>query len=283
MENVFMQEYVAMGDVESEAILDRVLRARAEWPGVPLEVAAFERHLKAHAFEGELPAIDRAGDLWIACACAEGTKGAAAAFEKAFRGPIERAVAQVDRSVVDEVTQLVMVSLLVRDGETRPRIADYGGRAGLRTWLATVATRAALKSRRRKGDQGHESLTGLAEAFVEAAPELAIAKANYGPELDVALRQALESLEPRARVLLRLHHAKGWSIDRLGVLYKVGRSTAARWVSAARESLLAETKRVLVARLGLTPSELESLVAVLQSQLDVSLVRLLDRSLSQAG
>jgi RNA polymerase sigma-70 factor (ECF subfamily) len=90
------------------------------------------------------------------------------------------------------------------------------------------------------------------------------------------VRTALAGLEPGELVLLRLHHVKGWSVDRLGETYRVGRSTAARRVAAAREKLVAAAKADLRRSLDLTPSELESLIALLQSNLQLSLVRLLD-------
>ena len=236
----------------------------------------FVRHLASHVEESTLPALEYAGDLWIACACALSARGAASAFEKIYRPTIERAVAQVDRGAIDEATQSVLVSLLVKEGEGPLRIAGYGGRASLRTWLTTVATRTTLRLRKRRDDRPHESLTGLADAVMGDAPEIAMAKARHGPDLETALRTALASLEARQVALLRLHHARGMSIDRLGAMYRVGRSTAARWVSAARDALLEETKRLLRERLDLTPSELTSLVTILQSNLEVSLVRLLD-------
>jgi RNA polymerase sigma-70 factor (ECF subfamily) len=262
-----------------DGVRERIEAGRAAWPGLDVDEAAYEQHVVAHAPDGVLPPLEFAGDLWIACACALGVRGAAGAFERAFRQAIERAVARVDGSVVDEATQRVLVSLLVREGDGPPRIADYGGRSSLRTWLATVASRMALRTRGRRDDRGHDSLS-LADAVVAAEPELAFARARYGPALQDALRDALIVLQPRQVVLLRLHHAQGWSVDRLGESFGTSRSTAQRWVAAAREALLEETKRLLSERLELTPSELDSLVGILRSQMDVSLLRLLE---SDAG
>jgi hypothetical protein len=76
-------------------------------------------------------------------------------------------------------------------------------------------------------------------------------------------------------MLLRVKYVKGWRLERVATMYRVSRATAARMVAAARDALSAETRRLLRERLALTPSELESLVQLLQSQLEVSLVRLL--------
>jgi RNA polymerase sigma-70 factor (ECF subfamily) len=269
----------AGGRASDEATLDREVQKRVEagraaWPGLALDERTYVRHLAAHSGES-MPPPAHAADLWIACACANGTPGAAVAFERAYRPIIERAVARVNRASLDEGTQSVFVSLLVAEPGARPRIAEYAGRAALRTWLATVAANATLRLHRRIDDRPHESLTGLAEHAAMAEPELALAKARHGADLDAALRDALQSLEGRQRVLLRIRHVQGWRLERVATMYRVSRATAARMVTAAHDALLVETKRILRERLKLTPSELESLLAILQSQLAVSLVRLL--------
>jgi RNA polymerase sigma-70 factor (ECF subfamily) len=275
-------------DALGEDLAQRLAAGREAWPDLGLDEASFVRHLARHTEGGALPPLQHSADLFLACACAVGTNGAAAAFERAYRSVLERAVQRVDRGSVDEGTQVVLVSLLVTQPPNEPRIAAYSGRSPLRTWLETVATRATLKLHRRRDDKAHQSIGGLVDAFVADEPELALAKARYGPELEASLRAALAALEPRQIVLLRLHHAKGWSVDRLGGIYRVGRSTAARWVAAARDALLDGAKSHLRARLNLTPTELESLVVLLRSNVQVSLVRLLedeedDRSGGSAG
>ncbi len=260
----------------SDATLVALLAAgRAPWPGLAVEDETFFAYVRERSEGGEPPPIANAADLFLACACTHGVDGAAAAFERMFRPVLERAIARVNRASVDEGTQIVLVSLLVTTPEGRPRIAGYSGRSSLKTWLAIVATRTTLKLHRRLDDQGHESLEGLAASFLADEPELALAKAQHGPELATSLRTAVAALEPRQLVLLRLHYAEGWSIDRLGPLYRVGRSTAARWIAAARDQLVDTAKRDLRERLRLTPSELESLVVLLQSNIQLSLLRLL--------
>jgi RNA polymerase sigma-70 factor (ECF subfamily) len=261
-------------DSIEQELRDRIDAGRAAWPDIALDEAAFVRHLAGHSPES-LPPRSHAADLWIACACATGVAGAALGFERAYRPAIERAVARVDRASVDEGTQAVLVSLLVAEAGARPRIAEYAGRAALRTWLATVAANAAMRLHRRRDDQPHDSLSGLAEEMAHAEPEIALAKARHGADLETALRDALANLDARQRMLLRVKHVKGWRLERVATMYRVSRATAARMITAAHQALSAETKRLLRERLKVSPSELESLVKLLQSQLEVSLVKLL--------
>jgi hypothetical protein len=53
----------------------------------------------------------------------------------------------------------------------------------------------------------------------------------------------------------------------------VHRATVARWVQVARAKVVERTRETLIARLGLGAEELDELLSVLQSQLDVSLRR----------
>jgi RNA polymerase sigma-70 factor (ECF subfamily) len=269
------------GAFQQTATVDADLRARIDagreaWPELGLDDLAFARHLAAHTHES-LPPLKYAADLWLACACATGAKGAVAAFEKEHGATMQRAVSRVNRGLADEVRQAVMISLLVREPGRSPRIAEYGGRAALRTWLATVATNAALNQAQERANRAYESVGALGLAAAGLGPELALARAQNGEALDTAFREALGALDKRRRVLLRLHHVQGWTVGRLATMYRVSRATAGRLVVDARTALLDDTKRRLQERLKLTPSELESLLAALESNIQVSLVRILDQ------
>jgi len=70
-------------------------------------------------------------------------------------------------------------------------------------------------------------------------------------------------------MLLRLHFLEHLSLADLARLHGVHRATIARWLATTRTRLLRETRRVLQTRLGLTPAETESLIAFVQSQVEV--------------
>jgi RNA polymerase sigma-70 factor (ECF subfamily) len=105
--------------------------------------------------------------------------------------------------------------------------------------------------------------------------DAAYLEARYKPEFEAAVRVAMTRLLPKQRTLLRLHLLDGLTIDVLGVHYKVSRATAARWLAGAREALAEGTRAELVEKLGLTPSQYESLARLLQNRLDVSVASLL--------
>jgi RNA polymerase sigma-70 factor (ECF subfamily) len=113
---------------------------------------------------------------------------------------------------------------------------------------------------------------------VSESPELAVLKRRYARDFATALEHAFARLSDRERALLQLHLVDRLSIDSLGELYKVGRSTAARWLSSARRTLAEETRLELRRKLRLTQSEYESLAVVVRSLVDVSVVKLLKRA-----
>jgi RNA polymerase sigma-70 factor (ECF subfamily) len=255
------------------SIDDFLERGRAEWPGIQVDAGRFAAHVADLAERRGTPEPEHAADLYLAYACASGAAGACAAFDARHRDGLVRAAARATKSdaLAEEAVQVLRVKLFVQDP---PKILDYGGRAKLSTWLASAAARTALNLLEAKGAREDEPLdTG--RFLARADPELEYVRARYAGELEPALVAALGRLSERDRVVLRLHFVERMTIDALAKVYDVGRSTTARWLAAARETLLDHARRELQERLGLTTSELQSLGGDLASQLQVSLLRLL--------
>ena len=66
------------------------------------------------------------------------------------------------------------------------------------------------------------------------------------------------------------------SIEQIGAIYRVHRATVARWIADARELLLHQTRELLSRRVRVSNDELESILWLIDSQMDVSLHRCLD-------
>lgn len=110
------------------------------------------------------------------------------------------------------------------------------------------------------------------QAFATAGDaELEHAKMRYVEEFKGAFAGALRALPARDQTLLRQHVIDGLTIDQLGALYRVHRATAARNVQRARQALLSSTRARLMSQLRVTPSELDSLLRLIRSRLEVSL------------
>jgi RNA polymerase sigma-70 factor, ECF subfamily len=77
--------------------------------------------------------------------------------------------------------------------------------------------------------------------------------------------------------LLRLQLVDGLRTAQIATLFGVDRSTVKRWLAACRDHLLDQTRRLLMERLKISPNEFELLAGLVQSQLNVSIERLLRR------
>jgi RNA polymerase sigma-70 factor (ECF subfamily) len=245
------------------------------WPALPLDASIFVPHVAGRSIEGRLPPATHAADLYLACACAHGIAGALDAFEERYASAITRAVSRKNGSpsFVDEARQRLRERLFV-SSRGLPKIAQYRGRTALAAWVTLAASREALMLLR--GETRRRETTGGGDAIaLEGSPELALLKRRYVPHFAAAVQNAFAKLSDRERTLLELHIVGGVGIDRLGELYKVGRSTAARWLAAARETLVDQTRRELKHTLRLSDSEYGSLAELVRSQLDISVVKLL--------
>ena len=262
----------------SVADAEQIERARtagtAAHPGVTLAAEAFA----ARAGALEVAALEAHGaDLYLAWACLAGDPIALRRFDDGVLRPASDGVRAIDRSpaFVDEVQQRVRAHLLVGDGS--PRLADYAGRGPLRAWVAVAAVRTALMMRRaqgRKREVADDDWAGALSLVATGNPELDLLKHQHADAFAAALRDAALALEPRLRAVLAMHFTEGLSIDEIGAVYAVHRATAARWVQRAKDELHATTRGLLTERLGLTPSEIERVGALVRSQLDVSLSQL---------
>ncbi|HEX4381351.1 MAG TPA: transcriptional regulator [Myxococcales bacterium] len=208
-------------------------------------------------------------DLVLAQAAARGDPLAVAGLVKRLKEETRSALRRIDPSPAffDEVLQTLQVSLLV--GKT-PAIATYRGEGPLNAWLRASAVRLGLKLRPRAKDD-----PSLLDKAAEVSPELQIIKDRYRPAFERCFKEELAALPKRSRSLLRLHYVDGLGIDQLASVYRVGRSTAARWLVKERETLVLGLRQRLSTELRIAPEELQSLIKLVVSQLHVSLGKVL--------
>lgn len=259
------------------------MRGEQRWRGVKVAPAAFAAHVRAVLPPGaplaaSLDAL-HAEDLYLACGCAAGDDRALQAFEDEFLPQVADYVGQIDRDpvFVDEVRQRLRERLFVAaEPGARPRICEYTGRGALGAWLRVVAVRIALNLRRRaKPTVPTDGDEGPALRSPAPDPEVDYLKTRYGEEFRAAFRATLATLSRDERNLLKLHYLEGLNIDEIGVAYRVHRATVARWLAQARERILEETRRQLADRLDAGSADVDSVLALVRSQLDVSIYKLL--------
>lgn len=261
--------------------------ARA-WPdvAVPPEALAAALGARGDASFGEEGAVE----LHLALACARGDAAALAAFERSFLTAVGPALAPMGlaAAAVDEVRQEVRRKLLVAESPSEPpRIVQYAGEGTLRGLVSVVAARTALDGIRRArreapaGDGGDDDLLDLPAA--SADPRLQLIKAQLRASFKKAFVDAASSLEVRDRNLLRLHYLDGVTLEQLASMYGVHRATVVRWIADVKGKLLAATKKGLRAEAGIAEAELDSVMALIESGLDVSVRRLFASAGSGGG
>jgi len=134
--------------------------------------------------------------------------------------------------------------------------------------------RAAVDLRRREVEPfGTRQDVDLVAAA--ATPDLHYLKGRYGKEFQEAVSIAFAALDDEQCNLLRLQHIDGLRTAQIAALFHVDRSTIKRRLALCRAQLLDETRRILRERLGMSPTEFESLAGLVQSQLHLSVERLL--------
>jgi RNA polymerase sigma-70 factor (ECF subfamily) len=256
-------------------------QARRKWPEIALEPERFVRYVAARVpAEQPLAALDDLActDLYLACACADNHPRALAALEASYLAQTRTWIAshRPTTAFVDEVKQVLRERLLVasRPGEP-PRIATYSGNGPLAGWLRVAAVRVAIDLRRSDQPLAPQDHV-IGDAVLQDAasgPELRLLKARYRSQIAAAFRSTLAALGDKERTILRMFFLDGMTTAQIGALYQVHGATVSRWVAQARASILAETRRLLAKETQLATQELESVLRLAHSSLDVSIVK----------
>jgi RNA polymerase sigma-70 factor (ECF subfamily) len=242
---------------------------RRAWPEVSLEKAVFASWLDERWPPDRQRSPLFAADLFLACACCQGERGALTAFDRNYLCcvPDFLAGSRPSAEFVDEVRQQVRERLFVKG-----KIRQYCGRAPLQSWVRVATMRVASNLRK-----GGRPLATIDEALPDTAldPELDVIKRRYAATFRSALGRAVRTLTADERTLLRFHYLDGLNLRQIAAVLNSSHATMGRRVIAARERLICETRRILAERLRASPSELESLYRVVRSQIDVGLSSLL--------
>ncbi len=236
----------------------------ARWPGVPVLPTV----TVADGLEG--------ADLLLAAACLAKDPRALAYLDALVVNEVRRAVSPLDttNALVDEVTQLVRERLLMPP----PRLAEYSGQGSLASWIRAVAVRLALNAKRPGARE--DAVEQIPETpLADADPELALLRSRYRESFRTAFVEAVGTLTPRERTMMRLTALDGLTCAQVGQMYGKDASTVSRWLSSSRAVLLGKTRQLLSQSLALSPSALDSLMRVADSELDLSISRLLESTI----
>jgi RNA polymerase sigma-70 factor, ECF subfamily len=268
-----------------ERIERELADARMRLPDATVSDAAFAAALAERTLTQKDPAAAlarlRVEDLLLAQWCASGDPRAIATFERVHERDLDAVVARFRRLALpgDELRQALRIKLFVGAAGRAPRIGDYSGFGFLQNWLRVTALRAMVDIARSERARQLEDLLEDDALFAVAAPasdlDSRYTRAELGHAIKQAFTRAVAGLAPRGRNFLRHAHVDQLTLDQIAALYGIHRATVARTLAAAREELSTATRKELAALLGLPDTDLDSMVRGADSQIELSLSRVL--------
>src|SRR5262245_7591642 len=191
-------------------------RGRKAHPRLSVSEDAFGRCLARCLDDGSPRALDKLAieDLYLACACAAGVRGAAAAFETEHGAAIRRVVSRVisTRDDREDAEQRVRQHLLVGGRDAGPAIAKYFGHVPLAKWVPVVAIRVAISLKRTESAERRLRDKAGAEA-IGVSPEHMYMQKELRSVLEPAIADAIGRLGDRDRLILRLYLVGGMTLQ----------------------------------------------------------------------
>jgi RNA polymerase sigma-70 factor (ECF subfamily) len=245
---------------------------RRRWPSLGFDPPRFE----AACEERRVSPTVHGAELFLAWRCAEGDAAAIRILDEEYLLKIPERVRRIDGSDTfgAEVTQRIRERLLVaREG--RARIGDFAGRGSLLSWVQVAAARVALNLRRDERVGLTVSVDEVELVAETTDPALQLIKQRHREDFRDAFCEAVAALAAGERELLRLHFVDGLSLAQIGRLQQLDKSNVSRRLSLIRHRLFTDTRRRIEQRLGLATAEFESLMKLVQSQLHLSIERIL--------
>lgn len=272
----------AVGDPAALAVplAEIVVEAKAAHPGVLVDDEAFVQRL-AESATGDPTQLASlpAADVYLALGCTLGTPGAAAAFIRAYGPEIDRMLDKARQHADRDERRQIAVAHMLTPGEDAPaKIDGYRGRGSLRSWVRVVAARLAIDMLRRRGAEREIAVDPVVLAQAGDFDVSAVAGGDavrHQSDLQAAVAEAFEQLEPVERRLLRHRFADRMTTEQIAVELAVHRTTVARRVEQARAKLGGLAREALRSRLRVDEATANSLMGLVPGGLEISIHRML--------
>lgn len=272
-----------------EDTLATVLSIAADrWPQIRLQSEDFLPFL-ARRMPAELVAAEElfdleVGDLYLLCAYERRDAQAVVALETNYMARVEAGLARfgATRPMIEDIRQVLHQRLLTAERGV-PGSLRYHGKGALVRWMYVSATRTALDVWRKSVKVAPLEDAHLERAVLGEDHEVAYLKLRYRAEFKEAFQAAFATLSKRDRNVLRYYILDQLNIEQMGAIYRVHRATVARWIAAARQHLLVETRSAMLAKIQSNQATFESVMRLIESELEVSMRRLLEQPPADLG
>lgn len=280
------------GTIQSAAELKSALAqawsdAQSHHSEIELCQEKFARALAERIDEAANPAIAilslATQDLYLCIAVLDGNSMAYVAFDYKLRAAAKQAAIRFKAGpdVVDELAQNLFEKLLLPSTDSPARLHGYAAKGSLDRWLQAVAIRTQLNAMRGVKREILIDDGAIFDALLQPTASASVepSKDRYRDALRTAFAKALENLADQEKVLLRMAYLERVNLEGLGRTLGVSRATAHRRLAAARDSLAQGIEACLgeelSANAALSPGQLASIRRLVQSQISVSLGRIL--------
>ena len=221
-------------------------------------------------------------DLALACACRAGND---AAWEHLVREVRPALYVSARTMAGDEGRELAdslyaeLYGLPGADGQPRSLLVYFHGRSRLITWLRSVMVQRLIDRRRQSS-----RLTPLEESEeIDETPANEVLEAS-DPHRDSfvsytqrALDEAIDALEPKDRIRLRLYYGQDLTLARIGRLLGESEATVSRRLAGARRGLRADVERRLRSQHGMSDAAVQQCFEYAAGAPELQLDRLLTR------
>jgi len=236
---------------------------------------AFVEHLgtSSKSQASALEALEKlhVDDLRLAWLCLEGDDTALDSVAKlVLRVPVGKRDA-ISADTIAEARQQHLERLLLGDD---PKLRQYDGRGPLANWIQVGLARSCIHLHKRASLEVPlvEELLALPASGDDA--DLALFKEKFRTTYKESFEAAVARLDAPARAVLRQHLVLTMSIDTIARIHGVHRSSAARWLASAKETLSSYLRDELVKRCNMHGQELDRTVLLVESRLDISVHRI---------
>ena len=164
-----------------------------------------------------------------------------------------------------------------------PKLSQYLGQGPLEHWVTVVAIRVAVSMGRAETAEMRLRQKAAADATGAGNAELQLMKHELRAELEAAVGEALARLPDRERLVLRLYLVSGMTLEAIGKTFDVTHSTVSRWLTHARESMLADVQSSLGERLKVANADLASFARMVMSRARHQRLAHTRRGVAQSG
>jgi RNA polymerase sigma-70 factor, ECF subfamily len=264
----------------------RLTEAQWVWPDIGGDLSVFAGYIGGRLPEGDdlsgqLEKL-KVSDLYLAWGCSQGDAVALAAFATHFDEMVEGAVRRFAKQGLDveEAKQKVLEYILFPTGKRAAAISLYGGHGSLKGYLGVTVVREVLRmiKANKKMPAVDMQDPGVMLADVSDDPELQMLKNRYRTEFKSAFQDAMTGLDPSDRNLLRYYYVSDLTLTQIAAISGVKHNTVSRRLAKVRSTLLTSTRDGLLAMAGVDQHQFDSIVRLVQSQLNVSMYRILKPS-----